>query len=439
MKFIAHAQLLALSFLSLVICPPHARAAFTQYVWTGSQSSDLSDPANWASGAIPAFGTSINEALWVSGAKNGINYTARQGSTSFTRPDGNMCVVGQTSVGVLNVSGGALNFTASWAKSDDGTTESFWIGNGKNGEGTLNLSGGQINFANSLLIGRDGGLGELNISGGTMEVRNWGVNVGNLGANAARGVINLSGSGQLVIMGATSASGGRGCLSFGSSTERNYINFLPGGTASLSLLASADNFSELVSSGYVRIDGAVATSTGQFTKSSKGTQNVYCLAAVGKSEAVVASTTSNPNEVILLPREASIHGSAARFTRGTPDVIDNWINSNDWIGWKAKISSPGIYNVILEYALDDKAGAVEVAVGDQGARGVLQWTESWGNPCTQFLGQVQIRQAGAVAINLSALEHQGKWVMRFRSIRLVRTNNTKLEEAPQRAIHPAVL
>jgi hypothetical protein len=52
---------------------------------------------------------------------------------------------------------------------------------------------------------------------------------------------------------------------------------------------------------------------------------------------LLASTTSNPNEVILLPREASIHGSAARLTRGNPDVIDNWTNSNDWVGWKAKI------------------------------------------------------------------------------------------------------
>lgn len=117
-----------------------------------------------------------------------------------------------------------------------------------------------------------------------MEVRNWGVNVANLGAKGGRGVINLLGYGQLVIMGATSASGGRGCLSFGSSSEQNYINFSGNGRASLSLLASADNFSELVSSGYVRIDGAVATSTGQFTRTSKGTQNVYCLAAAGKSQ-----------------------------------------------------------------------------------------------------------------------------------------------------------
>jgi len=434
-------KFLALSVLSLVLWLPQATAASTQYVWNGTKSSDLSDPANWASGAVPAFGTSINEALWVqvSGANNGMNYTASEGSTSFTLPNGNMCVVGHVGVGVLNVSGGTLNFTAHWTKSDDGTTESFWIGNGKQGEGTLNVSGGQINCANSLLIGRDGGLGTLNISGGAVEVRNFGVNVGNLGAKGGRGVINLSGSGKLVILGATSASGGMGCLSFGSSSEQNYINFITGGSARLSMLASADNFSELVSGGYVRIDGAMANSTGQFASIPEGTQNVYCLASAGKSEAVVASTAPESNEVILLPGEAVIHGSAARLTRGHPDVIDNWINSNDWIGWKTKISSPGIYNVILVYALDDKAGTVEVAVGDQGARGVLQWTESWENPCTQFLGQVQIRQAGEVAINLSSLEHDGKRVMKFRSIRLVRTNATELEDAPLRAIHPATL
>jgi len=383
----------------------------------------------------------MNAVFWVqlSGAKSGLNYTARQGNTSFTLPDGNMCVVGQTGAGELNVTGGALNFTASWAKSDDGTTESFWIGNGKNAEGKLNLSGGQITCVNSLLIGRDSGSGRLNISGGTMEVRNWGVNVGNLGAKGARGVINLSGSGELVIMGATSASGGSGCLSFGASSEQNYINFITGGTACLSLLASADNFSELVSSGYVRIDGVVATSTDQFTRSSAGAQNVYSLASVGKSEAARASASSNPNEVLLLPGEASIHGRAARLSRGNPDVIDNWINSNDWFSWKAKISSPGVYNVILVYGLDDKAGSVEVAVGDQGARGVLRWTETWDNLCTQFLGQVQVRQAGEVAVNLSSLELPGKRVMKFRSIHLVRTNDPEPEEAPLRALHPATL
>jgi hypothetical protein len=105
---------------------------------------------------------------------------------------------------------------------------------------------------------------------------------------------------------------------------------------------------------------------------------------------------------------------------------------------KQRFSSSGIYNVILEYALDDKPGAVEVPVGDQGARGVLLGTESWETPCVQLLGQVQIRQAGNVAVNLSALD-PGKRVMKFRSIRLVRTEATKLEEAPQRAFHPATL
>jgi len=75
--------------LSLVSCLPPARAASTQYDWKGIRSSDISDPANWDSGAIPAFGTSINEVFWdqVSGAGNAMTYTASQGNTTFTLPN----------------------------------------------------------------------------------------------------------------------------------------------------------------------------------------------------------------------------------------------------------------------------------------------------------------------------------------------------------------
>jgi len=147
---------------------------------------------------------------------------------------------------------------------------------------------------------------------------------------------------------------------------------------------------------------------------------------------------SNSSIVVPLPpSEATIHG-APRFEKGDPDLIDNWRSRSDWIRWTPKFPKPGIYKVIMEYSVATAPSKVEVAVGEQGLQANLEFTDTWKNFCTHYLGEVQIQKAGTIPVRLSSIENTGLWIMNLRMIRFIRTDAQVLEDPPQRAIHPAL-
>lgn len=432
---------------------PQTLPALEVYVWNGKVSPRLSESGNWESGAVPAFGTTLDACLSVGLSKeelkNEMNYTAKEGATSFALGKGGASMIGHMGTAVLNVSGGTLDFNSAELQKGDPTSASLWIGNGPApGKGTLNLSGGQVRCKSALILGRDGSVGTLNISGGTLTVGEDGLNIANIGTAAGKGMghINLSGSGKLVILGATPASKKQESISFrpGASTAGNYINFVSGGSESLSLPASTDNFGALVSSGYVKIDGGAALGVDQFSKTADGRQNIYRLgktvhsAAVASAGPVVEEISGRP--LLLSAADGMIAGTTAKLTRSnTGSIIDAWTDTRDSVRWNAKVLSPGIFDVILEYSADEPnpGSLVEVAVGTQGVQTRLESTETLTNYSTKFLGQVQISQAGVTPVNLSVLEKRGKWVMNLRSISLRRSNQTVLQDPPMQAVHPA--
>lgn len=142
------------------------------------------------------------------------------------------------------------------------------------------------------------------------------------------------------------------------------------------------------------------------------------------------SQEPSPGSISLMPSEAKIVGTA-KLNRGQDniDVIGFWKDPKDRIEWTASFPSPGTYDVFLDYSQKGvRPGAVgslmELAVGDQKLQVRLQDTEDWENPCYQYCGQVQIRQAGGVPVNLSVIEKRGTDIMSVRLIRLIPSRAT---------------
>lgn len=86
--------------------------------------------------------------------------TLNMDSGTLNRINGGVFRVGQGSgvTGLMRISGGTVN-----------NTGEFWIGNDSGSNGTVTLSGGNIEQDSWLSIGRNGGTGVLNVSGGTLN------------------------------------------------------------------------------------------------------------------------------------------------------------------------------------------------------------------------------------------------------------------------------
>lgn len=162
------------------------------------------------------------------------------------------------------------------------------------------------------------------------------------------------------------------------------------------------------------------------------------VALIATRAALICPVIAQEGPAVILPAaEGIIVGTSAKLAANKS--IEAWTNPSDWVKWTTNISIPGIYNVIMEYGYGGATGSVvEVAIGDQGLHFHVVGTEGWENYATVYLGQVEIKRAGIIPVNLTVLERHGAWIMNLRAIRLVRTNATTLEEPAQRAVHPAV-
>lgn len=98
------------------------------------------------------------------------NLTALADSTLAVNGSGTLNA-GKTSIGGAAFEGGDANAGKATATvSDSGTLNvngEFWVGQATGSVGTLNLNGGAINVNSWIAIGRQGGFGSVNMSGGT--------------------------------------------------------------------------------------------------------------------------------------------------------------------------------------------------------------------------------------------------------------------------------
>ena len=135
-------------------------------------------------GTVNISAGSIANGGWMTIGRNGGNGTVNMTGGSWTKNGGGTFVVaeGNGSVGVLTQSGGAISAGGG----------EFWVGQAGGSSGTYNLSGGTLLTNNWVAVGRDGGTGVVNMSGGT-----W--------TKAANGalIIGASGPGTFVQTGGT--------------------------------------------------------------------------------------------------------------------------------------------------------------------------------------------------------------------------------------------
>jgi hypothetical protein len=281
-----------------------------------------------------ANGAGSNGTLNVNGGTLNINQIGQWGGG-----------VGMTGTGVLNIASGAV---VNWQTSGS-SEQRFMIGNGSSGgvpgNGTLNLNGGTLNntldTAQALTdgerqwrVGSDGGRGTVNLNAGTWNVTGaipfflGGKYTNQNGAptlnqSATVSVINIT-NGSLVQTGIATAAGFSTTASTFTIGANDYVNFIVGGTGSLSLQGwTQADFEALVDAGKIRVDGAaVAGQYEHFVYSSVSGQGVYKL-----SGALFAPSFSTaPSAVNGFVGQS---GSLSAVVTGNPPPTAQWQKSTD--------------------------------------------------------------------------------------------------------------
>jgi len=135
-----------------------------------------------ASGTNNISGTAVlNLNNWMSIGRGGTGVVNFTSGTINRAGGGSAYIVGDNGRGIQIQSGGTLN-----------CANELWIGQGGSGNGQYDLSGGTVTINNWVAIGRGGGIGVLNLSGGSITKNGTSGNRFIIGAGAS-GVVNQTG------------------------------------------------------------------------------------------------------------------------------------------------------------------------------------------------------------------------------------------------------
>lgn len=119
---------------------------------------------------------------WVAIGRGGGDGTVNIDGGSFNKTGGGHFIVGDGSLGVLNQSSGAVNISSG----------ELWVGQGGGSNGTYTMSGGSLEVGNWIAVGRNGGVGLLTLSGGTITKTGGGdVTIGS--GNGGSGTLDATG------------------------------------------------------------------------------------------------------------------------------------------------------------------------------------------------------------------------------------------------------
>ena len=360
----ATATILGVSAQSAV-AGPFAPLAITGYnydvvVENGAPSPNVSpsitDIVNQTNGAVNVSGE-----LWVGNGGVGI-YNFTNGSINAS----NWVNIGRFGgTGTLNMAGGTINKSGSafvvganaanntagavgTANQSAGTINSsseVWIGQANNnpglGTGTYNLSGtAALNVTNWLAIGREGGLGVLNMSGGSITKTGNG-NLTMTHGTGAAATINQTGGSM------TLASGEAWIGEDGGSATWN----MNGGTANVGLVHISQNAS---ASGTLNVNGGI------FSAAELTTGNSGAVSTLNLNGGVVRASGNNLNFlhdifVVQLQAGGAIFDSAG-FNITIPQALPN---NGDGSGGLTKTGS----GVLTLTGANTYAGLTRVSAG----------------------------------------------------------------------------
>ena len=286
-------------------------------------SGSITDIVNQTSGAVNVSGElwvgnggvgiynftngSINASNWVNIGRFGGNGTLNMAGGTITK-SGNAFSIGANAdnatvgaVRVVNQSGGSIN-----------TSSEVWIGQANNhpglGTGTYNISGtAALNVTNWLAVGREGGIGVLNISGGSI-IKTGGGNLTITHGTGASGTINQTGGSFTMVTGESWIGEDGGNATWN----------MNGGTANVGLVHICQNPS---ANGTLNING------GTFAATELTTGNSGAVSTLNLNGGVVRAAVNNLNFlhdifVVQVQSGGAIFDSAG-FNITIPEVLPN--------------------------------------------------------------------------------------------------------------------
>lgn len=234
---------------------------------TLSVGAELQVGGGGSSGTLNIDAGTVSSGNWTE-VGNGSTGTLNMSGGSLAKGgDGQIAIGTNGGNGTGNQSGGVIT-----------SNNEFYLGQ-NTGTGIYNLTGGEIRSTGNTIVGRDGGKGTMNHSGGTVDPVNGEFWVGQNGNSV--GIYNLSGSGVVNVNNwvAIGRAGGNGTLNMsgGTFTKTGGGNFI-----------IADNSTGLLdqSGGTINVNGEVwlgqgGAGTGTYTLSN-GALNLNSWFAVGR-------------------------------------------------------------------------------------------------------------------------------------------------------------
>lgn len=321
---------------------------------------------NGSTGQYDMSGGTLDVGNWVAIGRTGGFGTFNLTGGTFTKTGGGAFIVadptgsGRLTTGVVNQSGASTL-----------TTNEIWVGQGAGGDGTYNLSAGTVNSSGWIAIGREGGLGVVNISGTGALVKsgtnNSNIIVGSLGGN---GTVNQTGGSVTVNPGAGSILMGEGNslalwdLSGGTVSADATVVSWQGGTNELKVRGTGS-----LTSGYINVGEAGGSGKGIVTQSAGTiTSNSWIAVGIGSGQQA----------------EYNLSG-------GTTNAVGFEVGADS--AGIVRVSASGVLNVSgnIEVPTRNGAGIFEITGGTINTNGFQQ-----GGRDGNTLGTGLTRQSGGV-------------------------------------------
>ena len=121
---------------------------------------------------------------------------------------------------------------------------------------------------------------------------------------------------------------------------------------------------------------------------------------VQMAEAVATVAPDAQGNLTLLPDTAELHGNVKEESQGGQPNLGFWDNPQDTVSWKANFKLPGKFNVTASCATVHAESGFLVEVAGQKLAGKATQTGSWAEFKVADLGQVEIKQPGALVVNV---------------------------------------
>jgi alpha-L-fucosidase len=106
--------------------------------------------------------------------------------------------------------------------------------------------------------------------------------------------------------------------------------------------------------------------------------------------------------------DAMCHGDQIRYEVGEKrDNIGFWLDPNEWVEWKFKVTQPGKFTMSAETAAEG-SGSFEVISEDRTIKATAPATGDYGRFTTVELGQIDIAEAGKTGLAVKAIKEGWK-------------------------------